>query len=68
MTARAARGGFPYPDHRTLAEVWGIPAPIPRTIQRPLFVRATVPDSRGMLIDITNAPSSMEQRFAGKRA
>lgn len=67
MSARAAVGGFPYPG-RTVAEVWGIPAPKPRTIERPLFVRSIVPNTGPVLIDITNAPSAMEQRFAGKRA
>lgn len=55
MTARAAVGSFPY-AHRTVAEVWSIPARKPRTIERPV------------LIDLKNVPSEMELRFAGKRA
>lgn len=67
MTARAAKGSFPYP-HRTVAEVWGVPPRAAPPIERPVFVRSMVPNTRPMLIDLTNAPSAMEQRFAGKRA
>lgn len=38
--ARAAPATFPYPDHGTLAEVWGI-KPAPATV--PLVVQAKAP-------------------------
>ena len=42
--ARAAPAIFPYPDHRTLADVWGIgrePEPAPAPPPPPAPVRAT---------------------------
>ena len=66
MKPRAAPAIWPYP-HRTVAEVWGIKPRAATSAERPIFVRSMIPDNRRVLIDLTNAPSAMEQRFAGKR-
>lgn len=67
MTATAAKGVFPFADHRTVAEVWGL-TPVQKLDRWMLPVPVIAPPVASGKIDISNAPSSMERRAEGWRA